>query len=217
MNLKRAAAKALAAHIGARIPPLVGNARSVSAEPEEYATFPALYVLPGKMRLETAQEAPLDEAAGIYTVGYATGFWELRLVHRTPYAREELEQQVLDLFFETAGAPGYLAIELFPTVNGRRSTVPLLCWFRLQEEEWSEEKGFEKKRFSYLDVEVELPRIVLRAGTRTADEVVVLVVQTASMARDQSLPLTPAQAITETVEIEGAGLTAGDGCELVIT
>jgi hypothetical protein len=124
---------------------------------------------------------------------------QVRLVHRTPYEREELEQQVLDLFFETEGAPGYLTLELFPTVNGKTSTVPLLCCFRLQGEEWFEEKSFDKKRFSYLDVEVELPRILLRAGARKADEVAVLVVQTASMARELSPLLPPAPPITERV------------------
>ena len=160
MSLKRAAAKALAEHLGRKVQMLAGKTHSVSAEPEEIAAAPALYVLPGKMTYESVQAVALDETLGLLAAGYWVGTWELRLCHRTPHEREALEAQVLQQFYGIEGAPGYIELLLVPLLDGQPAQAAVACVFHVDGTEWNEEKSFDKKRFAYLDIEVELPHLV---------------------------------------------------------
>jgi hypothetical protein len=169
MSLKRAAAKALAEHFAREVSMLAGKTHSVSAEPEEATTTPALYVLPGKMTYESVQAVAVDETFSLLTAGYWVGTWELRLCHRTPHEREALEQAVLACFYRIEGAPGTLDLLLVPVLDGTPAQTPVLCVFRIYNAEWNEEKSFDKKRFAYLDMDVELPHLM--AGSELSFQV----------------------------------------------
>lgn len=176
MNLKRAAAKALAAHLEAAIPALAGKVHTVSAEPEEYAAYPSLYILPGKMTPELLGEEEVDDSAEdtlLVEIGDWTGTWELRIPGKTPLEREELEQQVLDAFFAREGAGALIEVSIQRVVAGGVTTQhTATASFGIDASEWSEEFSFSKKRFSFLDVSAEIPILVLRTNIPTINELI---------------------------------------------
>lgn len=166
MNLKREAAKALAAHLEAVIPSLAGRVHTVHAEPETYAAYPSLYILPSKMRLETAQDLERDDApraSVLVEVGSWVGTWELRIPGRSPYERQELEELVLQEFLAREGAPSTLVVAMAAVeLDGVASTHRPSATFCLDAAEWDEEKSFSKQRYSFLDIDVEYPALTVR-------------------------------------------------------
>lgn len=172
MNIKRAAAEALATYLKDKIPQFKGNISSQWADEEEIAVFPSLRILPQKMSFSPFQDDELDDTADnrlVLSVGDFEGDFELRLFARSQPEREDLEQRVLDAFMLREGAPGVLTTVTEPvTLNvlgeGEEYTLyQAPVTFTLDNDEWEEEKVFSKKRFTYMSVYGLFPALVSRA------------------------------------------------------
>lgn len=198
MNLKRQVAKQLAAYLEAQVPELAGKVHTVHAEPETYAAYPSLYILPGRSTPDWSQERDADDTLPgklLVELGAWTGTWELRIPGKTPYEREELEQKVLDAFLQREGTPGLVVVEVANVVvGGVTTTHTARAGCSLDSAEWNEEMSFEKKRFSFLDVSVEYPILALRSDVPT--------IEVLDLAENGDLD---SDVVEETVEIESDG------------
>lgn len=169
-NIKRITAQVLASYLSANIPDLAGKVHTVAPGPEEKATFPCATVLAtGVMEFEAHNEtdvwwdAVVDSGKVLEEVGEFLGTFEIRLYATSPAKREELEQDVIDLFMASPHRPGIIMQSTGNlTVMGAATLYSAPIAFSLDETEWREEFAWENRRFSFLDVRVEFPALVLQ-------------------------------------------------------
>jgi hypothetical protein len=172
-NLKRAAMDALAVAVAARLTTLGGatalaaNCKAVDADWEEQASFPSLRVLCDDLRFSpTSMDEEVDSATDnvvVLSVGSLDGTAELRIGARTQAEREALEPLVSDLFLQTEGARGAFTISLGTiTLPGGATAYQPRVTFHISDEDWIEEKVFDKRRYASLFLDVSLPVLVRR-------------------------------------------------------
>lgn len=170
-QVKRAAAKALADTIETQIPELAGRVFPSWADEENEAAYPAVVVLPGRMKFEPWQEDEIDDSDPnvlVLSVGDFEGEAELRVYAKSEAERERIGQLVTDLFMAREGAPGVLVADTDPIpLNVLGSRTPQLgtahAAFTLDDDEWSEERVFSKKRYQFMNVGVVFPCLVARS------------------------------------------------------
>lgn len=173
MNIKRAAASAIASKLAAAIPAFAagGGVKPASDDYELDAKYPALIIVPRQFTFTPFQDDdellddadPATAANNLVQVGDFEGLFELRLYALSQYDRGELEQQVLDQFM--AGAPGELQAQTAAVVLGGVTTLyaaPIVA--RLEDEEWHEEFALAKKRYTFLDANVNFPALSMRSA-----------------------------------------------------
>jgi hypothetical protein len=104
-----------------------------------------------------------DTGKVLEEVGEFLGTFEIRLYATSPAKREELEQDVIDLFMSSAHRPGIILGQTGNlTIQGAATLYSAPIAFSLEETEWREEFAWENRRFSFLDVRVEFPALVLQ-------------------------------------------------------
>lgn len=114
-------------------------------------------------------------------VGDISGEIEVMLGATNQVAREKLEDKILNAFLSATNQdefvrPGVLVQHLDNFLIGdvvQIHTVPI--GYVLKTELWNEEMVFEKKRFSSLMLEVDMPALVTRAAQYTIEELVICI------------------------------------------
>lgn len=169
-NMKRIVANALANYIASNVAGLSGKVTAVAAGPETTLPCLAAKIIPDTFTFDPAQEdevyeADPDDGKIITDVGSWTGQFTIELYSTTPAEREEYEQKIIDLFMQEAWAPGTLYIDLPAlTVGGYVSLYQAQIKYRLEQEQWMDEMAFENKRYSFLDVFIDYPALVVRTA-----------------------------------------------------
>lgn len=137
----------------------------------------------GPFTFESFEEDPLwtttDQLA--IQVGDLTGQIEIKLGATNAGQRDDLEDRVLNAFLEAHnqegnGRPGVLVVQLDSfTIAGKAALASVPVAYVLQTETWQEELVFEKKRYSSLVVDVDMPAIVIREGIPDIDTLVLAI------------------------------------------
>lgn len=178
-NLKRIAAQTLATWLATEIPSLVGKIHTVAPEPTDRAQFPCVAILAQKMNFEPAQadetywsEDPgegtdIDDGKLVMNVGDFTGVCEIRVYAKSVAERESLEEKILHAFMSVEMRPGVVALTTpAVTVNEYVTLYEAPVAFMLDTADWQEEYAFENRRFSFLDLDMIFPALVLRDAYR---------------------------------------------------
>lgn len=165
INIKRVCAESLVTYIVAQIPELTGKVSAVADGPEKMAPCLAVKVLPDEFSFEPSQadevySADPDDGKVVVDIGYFSGLFSIQLYAVGKEERDTYEQRLMDMFLETEWAPGTIYVNTPNlTVNGYASLYSAQLRMRLDSEDWSEEFAFEAKRYSFLDISVELPAL----------------------------------------------------------
>jgi hypothetical protein len=172
VNLKLAAARAIASAIANAIPDLAAVTEVGEDDATQQTSYPALRVLPERMEFQPQQAEALTLGVDpdvatfeLEEVGTFSGTLELRLYSAKRSEREEFEQQILDLFLASEGAPGSLRTTISDLVLAGRQTLyaaPVVAY--LDSEDWREELVFGAKRMSFLMLDFTYPALVIRGA-----------------------------------------------------
>lgn len=114
-------------------------------------------------------------------VGDLSGQIEIILGATNEPFRERMEDRILHaLLKETSqegfGRPGVLVLQLDNfTVGGIANMADVPVGYVLQTETWQEEMVFEKKRYSTLTLDIDMPALVVRQGMYDIDELVLAI------------------------------------------
>jgi hypothetical protein len=158
------AMEALKASIEDAIPGLHVHTRQQG--PDRKVEFPCLTLLPRSFTFDPFQEdevsSPTSDKA-LVDVGVFKGRVEMRLMVRNEGEQEEYEDALIDLFLSQEGRPGVLVAQTEPLLlRGVPTLHEAPVAFVLSDAEWNEEMVFDKQRFTYLDLDVVYPALVLR-------------------------------------------------------
>lgn len=166
-NIKRLAADLLANYLSTSIPGLTGKVSAVTAGPEVTLPCLAVRIIPDSLTFEptNADELYFDDVTDdqklVLDVGQWTGRFTIELYANNPPERERYEQAIIDLFTATEWAPGTLYLDTPTlTIMNYVSLYAAQLKIRLEEETWMDEMAFESKRYSFLEVSVDLPALV---------------------------------------------------------
>lgn len=169
-NMKRIVADALANHLASNVTGLTGKVSAVAAGPETTLPCLAVKIIPDSFIFEPSQEdevfeEEVDDGKVITDVGSWIGHFTIELYAPTPAERELYEQRIIDLFMDTTWAPGTLYIDTPAlTVGSYVSLYEADLKIRLESEEWQDEMAFEGRRYTFLDVFVDYPALVVRTA-----------------------------------------------------
>jgi hypothetical protein len=189
----------LADYITAQIPSLA--ARAVHAEPEDDATYPSAVVMPRRFVFQPFQEdevwAPDDSMERVVEVGAFEGRVELRLYALSAPQREEYEDKLTALFLSRTDAPGVLVVTCpAVTIAGQVSpptevsTYDAPVAFTLDDTEWEDEKVFDKRRYTYLTLGLNLPALLLQSVYTIEEYVLAINHDLASDIPDEEVQIT---------------------------
>lgn len=165
INIKRVCADSLASYIVTQIPELAGKVSAVADGPEKMAPCLAVKILPDDFSFEPSQgdevySADPDDGKVVVDIGNFSGLFTIQLFAVGNSERETYEQKLIDLFLATEWAPGTIFVNTPDlTVNGYISLYSAELRFRLNSEAWTDEFAFEGKRYSFLDISVDLPAL----------------------------------------------------------
>jgi hypothetical protein len=165
INIKRVCADALASYIVTKIPELTGKVSAETEDPGKMAPCLAVKVLPDEFSFEPSQadevyEADPDDGKVVVDVGAFSGIFTIQLFAVGKEERGKYEQKLMDMFLATEWAPGTIFVNTPNlTVNGYASLYSAELRIRLDSEDWSDEFAFEAKRYSFLEVSVDLPAL----------------------------------------------------------
>lgn len=178
INIKRVCADSLASYIVTKIPELAGKVSAETEDPTKMAPCLAVKVLPDEFSFEPSQadevySADPDDGKVVADVGLFSGLFIIQLFAVGKDERGKYEQKLLDMFMSTEWAPGTVFVNTPNlTVNGYASLYSAELRIRLDSEDWSDEFAFEAKRYSFLEVSVDLPALTTyNAATLTSLQV----------------------------------------------
>jgi hypothetical protein len=166
INIKRVCADSLVEYIVSKIPELAGKVSSEVEDPGKMAPCLAVKVLPDEFSFEPAQadevySADPDDGKVVVDVGSFSGLFTIQLFAVGKEERGKYEQKLIDMFMSTEWAPGTIFVNTPNlTVNGYASLYSAELRVRLGSEDWSDEFAFESKRYSFLEVSVDLPVLI---------------------------------------------------------
>lgn len=169
-NVKREACRAIAASISANVAALTGKCEAGQADEEVTAEYPALRVIPRRFVFEPFQDEEIGadndaDAAYLIQRGDFEGQVEVRIYALDQYERGELEEAVMQWLLGEDDAPGARVLTTANLTLGGVATLyaaPLTV--DLDEEDWREEMAFDKKRMSFLTLQVAYPALVARSA-----------------------------------------------------
>ena len=165
--IRLSALEALVKHITCEIPELEGQVCVGQADASHDLTFPSLFVKPISWTFNPFQAEEVYDPAPdrvVMNVGYWEGEVQLQLGAVTAYQRYELEQKLIDLFLETAMAPGVLETQV---TDCRDKLGPFWAAWYLESDRWEDESAFDQQFYSTIIAEGVLPALVTRKGAYT--------------------------------------------------
>lgn len=220
-SLRRTTAQTFATWLLGQVPALT-RVTTVAPTPQDVATLPSAAVIPNVFRFDPFQadeawyDAETDDGRALLAVGGFLGQMELRIYARTPAERQDLEEAVLHALMAEALRPGVVSLQTAAvTVGGVATLYPAPVFVAVADCEWREEFAWENRRFSFLDLDVGYPALVLR-DAHTIDALVVVLtddidsdvpVETFTVESDGSVgPVTAVSAVS--VTLDDASVTA---------
>lgn len=150
------------------------------ADPEDSQDYPSVVILPRRFGFEAHLAAEeLEDAGGdpdddtgqvVMDVGTFSGRFEIRVASRDPVERRALQARIQALFFASQRR-GWIklttpALTIGGTVTAHTSPVA----YHLSGDTWEEEFVFDKKRFSFVDIEVSFPALVVWNDAYTIED-----------------------------------------------
>lgn len=160
------ALQALADAIALAVPELAGRIGAGPCEAPKQRLWPHLNIDPVRFTYhpdQAEEHRAIGTSRVVMNVGRHEGLVQLRLGATTHIRRLELEEKVLSVFLSTAGRPGVLITEV-PDYHDA-----VIAW-ELGEDEWENELAFDKKWFSIMTVQVQIPALVTRDGVYTIED-----------------------------------------------
>jgi len=161
--------RAFEALIACEIPELKDQTCIDAAGPGHDLGFPSLSIEVTRSRYMPDQEDDVfspSANAVVLNVGRHLQDIVLRLGAATTFQRGELEQKIMDLFLETDGHPGIL----FTQLTACEDLGPFVASWELEEEDWQNEKVFDRQAYSVIKVVGILPALVTRRGVYTMEQ-----------------------------------------------
>lgn len=144
-------------------PKLEGHIFVGQAPPDKKACFPALVIDPVRFRYFPDQaDEHFDSGADrvVLRVGRHEGTIQLRLGAATFGERCELEQKLLDLFLSQEMRPGVLLTE----ITACPDLGDFVAAWEFEDDQWSDERAFDKEYWSIMTVTAQIPALVARGG-----------------------------------------------------
>lgn len=176
-SIRREAINALARQLASYSGLPIEQVFSVHADQEKNIKFPSIAIVAGRWSYEWFSDDELAtdddigeeiEDAQLVSIGTLTGIFEVRIYEQTAGKRELLEEKVIRAFMDNELAPGVLTATCTDLeVSGQAIDYEADASFVLGDTSWSEERVFERARYSFLDVTCEVPIMVLREGIYT--------------------------------------------------
>jgi hypothetical protein len=168
-NLKRIASKTFATWLEGKVPELVGKIHTVAEGPTEAAGWPCVALVPNILTFEPFHSSPVvwaaavDDGKALLNVGEFTGSYELRIYAKNVSEREALEDKVLHAIMAEPMRRGVVSLQTPAlTVNALVTLYQAPVAFMLDQIEWNEEFAYENRRFSFIDLDVEFPALVVQ-------------------------------------------------------
>jgi hypothetical protein len=164
--------------------PELQTVQTVQAPPDGSAVYPAAAILPERFRLEAmGDEEVLDEdddpimmdgTTALMEVGSLQGTARLWLAARYPAQRALLEEKIRAAFFQDGLAPSRLLVELENVeVLGVATGATWPVAFLLDTSEWREELVFSERRWSFIQLRVDVPVLVPRRNAAIVTSLIV--------------------------------------------
>jgi hypothetical protein len=185
--LRYAAAAALGAALEASSPTLAGAVEVLQRPPTEAADYPRLAILPERFKFDPHPDLELEDEDGepvmvndgadaVVHVGSLEGSVRLWVGARYPVQREEIEDAVLAAFCGDDRAPGRLLVTLSGLVIGGFPIAETYdVAFHFEDTEWREELVFSQRRWSFTEVSVDVPVLVLRKDAHVVTDLVLAI------------------------------------------
>lgn len=153
--------------------PELATISTVQAPPEEASVYPALALLPERFRLVAhGDEEVVDDdgdpimtnaTTAVMEVGSLRGTVRLWLATRLTAERARLEEKVVSAFFQDDLAPSRLLVTLENVeVLGVATGADWPVAFMIDTTEWREELVFSERRWSFIQLNVDIPVLILR-------------------------------------------------------
>jgi hypothetical protein len=147
-------------------------------DPDNEQDYPGASIHPEHFRFEPelgyeeVEDDSLDASGQVvHCVGNWVGSVEIRISALDRPQREAIEAAVEALFNSQEGRRGTIVLSTPPlTINGTITTVEAPVAFVMSDSGWREEFAFTKKRWLFLDVDVEFQALVVRNDTWTIDD-----------------------------------------------
>jgi len=101
-------------------------------------------------------------------LGRFEGRVQIRLGAASDPERESLEDAVLGVFLAPEDSPGVVKLTTAAVdVGAQLSVMPAKCVYELTDDDWRDERVFEKKRFVFVNLRLTYPALVMRSGVYT--------------------------------------------------
>jgi hypothetical protein len=129
--------------------------------------FPSIAIKPIKWDFSPDQEDEWKEIGDnriILNVGRYDAMYQIQVGAKNPYVRAEIEQFVLDLFFQREGSPGIIVVDIADCHDA-------IVAYELGSQMWLDEAGFSDKWFSTININVAMPVLVERGNVFTMNEI----------------------------------------------
>lgn len=160
----------LAELIACEVPELSGMICVDQSAPSHRLEFPSMSI-----RIEGSKYFPDQEdihyecspSSVVLNVGRHVQDLKLRLGANSSYKRAELEQKILNLFLVTEGHPGII----FSQLTSCEELGPFTAAWELEEEDWRNEKAFDRQLYSELSITGILPALVTRRGVYNMNQI----------------------------------------------
>jgi len=173
--------------LGAIIRHRLGSEIGVCGGPAEDGhkrKFPSVAIKPIKWDFYPDQEDEWKEIGNnrlILSVGYYEALFQIQVGSKSVYQRAEIEQAVLDLFFQREGSPGLIVAEIADCHDA-------IVGYELGSQMWLDEAGFSDKWFSTINLNVSMPVLVERGNVFTMNEIRIgLRASTAALFSEESI------------------------------
>jgi len=150
------------------VPELEARICPGQAPPDKERVWPHLNVDLGRLRYAPDQASDHHDPGGdrlVVNVGHHQGPALLRLGAQTLGQRYELEQKLLDLFL-SQDAPGIL---ITPITSAPELGTWVVEWM-LDDDEWQDDRAFDRQFFSVITLTVTIPALVTRCGVHTIND-----------------------------------------------
>jgi hypothetical protein len=201
--VRQAALEALAADVAQVLDGDVHEVLVGEQDPEKQPCFPNVVVRAvGAFTFEPFDDDEIETAGNhlVDHVGDFTGKVEIRIGARTPAEREAFGERVLHRFLSQQGRRGVLVLQLPGLeINGYTLATDVPVAFCLDQDGWNDEMVFDKKRYQYLELAVDLPALVNRFPVYDINQLVTAFTE----------DLTSEDPTTEQVEVTDTGALEG--------
>lgn len=154
----------------------VHQVEAQDAEATKEACWPNVVVrATGVWEFIPFDEDEIDTTSTTQTVqvGDLSGRVEILLSAKTKKERARLGDRILGGFFAVSGKPGVMVLQMTELeVSGLTLPGPVPVAFVLGDDTWQEEMVFDRIRQHVLEVDVDLPALVTRAGVYDINQLV---------------------------------------------